>query len=104
MEIKLNDIYKYNFTFCHTNTVKCAALIGDKNPIDYKGSTQFNAPIMNGLLGVLFSQIFYTLFAGEAAIKKCLLYIEPAIVDTSCEADCFTIKEADMKIHSYLQN
>jgi hypothetical protein len=104
MEIKLNDIYKYNFTFYRTNTVKCAALIGDKNPIDYKGSTQFKAPIMNGMLGVLFSQILYTLFAGEAAIKKCLLFIKPIIIDTSYEADCFTIKEADMKIHSYLQN
>ena len=104
MEIKLNDIYKHNFTFCHTNTVKCAALIGDKNPIDYKGSRLFKAIIVNGMLGVLFSQILYTLFAREAAIKKCLLFIKPIIIDTSCEADCFTIKEADMKIHSYLKN
>jgi hypothetical protein len=94
MEIKLNDIYKHNFTFCHTNTVKCAALIGDKNPIDYKGSTLFKAPIMNGMLGVLFSQILYTLFAREAAIKKWLLYIKPTIVYTSWEIDCFTIQRS----------
>jgi len=105
MKIKLNDIYKHEFSFSQADIIAFAAVTGDKNPVhldaNYAATTMFKLPIMHGMLGAsLFSKVFGTLFPGEGTIylKQSLAFLKPMFVETSYEA-VFTVKEINTEKH-----
>ncbi len=97
--MKVNDVYKHEFSFSQDEVSRFAEVTGDKNPVHldaaYAATTIFKRPVMHGMLGAaLFSKVFGTLFPGEGTIylKQSLNFMRPMYVDVKYEA-VFTVKE-----------
>ena len=101
MEIKLNDVFRHEFSFNQKDVEKFAQATGDFNPIhldnDYAKNTIFKRTIIHGFLGgSIFSKVFGTLFPGEGTIylKQNLIFLQPMFVNEIYNS-VFTVLEID---------
>jgi 3-hydroxybutyryl-CoA dehydratase len=96
---KINDVFKYDFSFKNEDIMAYAKLSGDSNPIhiseDYSKDTIFGRCIVHGYFSIsVFSKIYGTLLYPEEhiLISQNAKYIKPIFTGINYTA-VITVKE-----------
>lgn len=96
---KINDVFKFDFSYSDEEVLAYAALSGDSNPIhvseDYSEKTMFGQCIVHGYFSIsIFSKIYGTLLYpdGHILLSQNAKYIKPIFTGVEYSA-VITTKE-----------